>query len=331
SGLTVIVRIFPRGNALHEVGQFRLECLGAVQLRRPHIAGAVVHQQVIKTLARADVDALVVDLDLFVGLHVVPDQHFFLSADQRGADFYRREPVDVDVRDDFVGKINRHVGDIFVAVQVGLACGHDGLRTFLDEMVNYGKIVRGQVPHDIHVMLKKSQVYARGIVVINLAQRAAVEEFADFFHRSGKQEGVVHHDAQVLLCRQFNEFVRLLGATGKGLFHENMLAVFERRFGQFVVGPDWGDDRDRVNVGGGHEFRGVRRDANIRMSFLYFLPRSGALVADRDHRGTLQLIEVADYIGTPISVAYDSKLNHKFTLRLEAVITGDWLDNAIGK
>ena len=64
----------------------------------------VAHQQIVDTFAAGDLHALVVDLELFVGLEIVPDQHPLLAADQRGPHLHRREPVHIDMRDHIVGK-----------------------------------------------------------------------------------------------------------------------------------------------------------------------------------------------------------------------------------
>ena len=62
--------------------QLHLKCLGRVDLGTPDIAGAVAHQQVVDALrAFRDVDALVVDLDLFIRVKVVPHQHLVPAAD----------------------------------------------------------------------------------------------------------------------------------------------------------------------------------------------------------------------------------------------------------
>ena len=46
--------------------------------------------------------AFVVDADLFVRFEIVPDEHLFAAANQRGPHFDRRQPAEIEVSDDVV-------------------------------------------------------------------------------------------------------------------------------------------------------------------------------------------------------------------------------------
>ena len=92
------------------------ERLGDVELRRPHVAGAVADQHLVdasrRRLVAVEGDALVVDLDLFARLEVVVDDHLAAAADQRAAHLHRRQPVHVDVGDQVALEEQRQIGDV---------------------------------------------------------------------------------------------------------------------------------------------------------------------------------------------------------------------------
>src|SRR5580692_4306201 len=184
-----------------------------------------MHQQIIKPFATGDLYALVVDLDFLIGLEIVPHQHFLFPANQRGPNLHRGQPVDVDMRDDFVGKIDGDVGNVFVSVQVGLPGGGNRLRSLLDQVIDDRKIMRSQIPYYVHVVLKQSQIDARGIVVVELPQGSVVQQLLDFCDRTGEQEGMVNHDLQISLRCQLDELLRLGGVAGERLLDKNVLAV----------------------------------------------------------------------------------------------------------
>jgi hypothetical protein len=153
-------------------------------------------------------------------------------------DLYRGKPVDVDVRDDLLGEIDRHEGYILMAVQVLLPGGDNRLGSRLDQVVHDGKVVRRKVPEHIDIVLEEAQIHARGIVVIELAQCFFIEQLPDLLDRAGKQEGVVHHDPEILFQGQVRSAPPLRGIAGERLLNEDVLAVFERGFCQLVVRPD---------------------------------------------------------------------------------------------
>ncbi len=68
------------------------------------------------------------------------------------------------------------IGHIFVAVQMTLPGGDDGLRAWLDEVIHDREIVRRQVPEHVDVVLEQAQIDPRRIVVIELAQRSFVDQ-----------------------------------------------------------------------------------------------------------------------------------------------------------
>ena len=69
-----------------------------------------------------------------------------------------------------------------------------------------------------------------------------------FLHRAAEEEGVVHHDLQVLALGQLDQLLGLLRRRRERLLDEHVLAVLERRLRQLEVRPDRRDDGDGVDV-----------------------------------------------------------------------------------
>src|SRR5579859_7717395 len=156
-----------------------------------------MHEQVVQSFAACHVHTLVIDLDLFVRFEVIPNQHFLFATDQRGSDFHGRQPIDVYVSNNFVGKIQGEEGHVFVAVKMRLSGGRDSFRILLDQVVDDGEVVRSKVPNDVDIVLEEAKVDSCGIVVVELSQRAFLQKLFDFLNRPGKQEGMVDHNFQV--------------------------------------------------------------------------------------------------------------------------------------
>src|ERR1700688_2929379 len=133
----------------------------------------------------------------------------------------------------------------------------------------------------------------------------------DSANRSGKQERVIHHNLEVLLLRNIDEFFRLGSVARKRLFHENMFAILESGFGEFIVGPHGGDDRDCIYLGRLYKFIRIALYRNTRICCLYSFACCGSLIADPDDLATLQRTDIANNIRAPIAVANDTKPNHK--------------------
>jgi len=58
--------------------------------------------------------------------------------------------------------------------------------------------MRREIPDDAHVVLEQAEVYADGVVVIEIAEFSALNKFLNFSYRTSEQERVIHHDLEVL-------------------------------------------------------------------------------------------------------------------------------------
>ena len=111
----------------------------------------------------------------------------------------------------------------------------DGFRFSLDEEVDDRQIVRRQIPDDADVVLEEPEVDPRGIVVIEVAENALVDELTNLSHGAGEQKRVVHHDPEILPLGQLDQLLRLVGGRGEGLLDEDVLPVLQGGFGEFEV------------------------------------------------------------------------------------------------
>src|SRR6266853_96398 len=309
AGFTVVGRCPVVHDAVKEVVEFDLERFRLLHLWCPHITRAVADQQVIQTLAAPDFHTLVIDLDLLVGLQIVPDEHLVLAADERGPDLHGRQPVHVDVGDDVAREIDRDEPHVGVAVQVASAGRDDRLGPLGNDVVHDRQIVRGQIPDHAHVVLEQPEVHARGIEVVQLAQRAAVDQLANLPHGPAEEEGVIHHDLQVLPFSQLDELLGLLRRGCEGLLDEYVFAVRQRGLRQLVMRPDRRDDRDSVDVRRRQHLRKVRRQVDAGIGLASAPQRGRVLVADGHQFAVVETLKISDDVGSPVAVPDDADLH----------------------
>src|SRR5438128_491253 len=98
-----------------------------------------------------------VEIDLCLGLQIVPPPHLLLSSGQLCSHLHRGKAVDIDVRDHVAREVDGDERDIHESVQVRLAGRDHGFRLLLDEIVHDRKVMRREIPDDADVVLKEPQ------------------------------------------------------------------------------------------------------------------------------------------------------------------------------
>src|SRR5690606_13151214 len=95
----VRLRSLPVADAVDEMFSFDAQRFRSVELRRPHVSGAVADAHLMN-LRRiiGEADALIVDLELLAGLEIVVNYHLLAAADENLAHFHRSQPADITVR-----------------------------------------------------------------------------------------------------------------------------------------------------------------------------------------------------------------------------------------
>ena len=110
--------------AVDEMVGFEGQGFVALQLWGVHIADPILDLHVIEfLLGEGEVDARIVDFDLFVGVGAVVNDHLQAPADQGLADLDRGSSAHVDVGDDFGGHLNGNG-----AIWVRCRCRSNGCR-----------------------------------------------------------------------------------------------------------------------------------------------------------------------------------------------------------
>ena len=64
--------------------------------------------------------------------------------------------------------------------------------------------MRREIPEDIHVRLKQSEVESDGVVVINLPEIPGVDDVPQFSNRAGIDKSVIDHQHSPHFLRQTN-------------------------------------------------------------------------------------------------------------------------------
>jgi hypothetical protein len=169
-------------------------------------------------------------------------------------------------------------------------------------------------------VLKQSQVDAGGIVVIQLPQSSFSEQLGYLPHGSGEQEGVIHHDPEVLLDGKIDELFALGNIAGERLLDKDVFAVLQRGLRQLIVRPHRSNDGDSIDVGRFNNFHRVRRDMDARIGLMRTLLRIRAKLRDGRNLRTLETGEVSNYIGSPVAVADYTEI-HRIVTTLSALLT----------
>ena len=205
------------------------------------------------------------------------------------------------------GKVDRDERHVGMAVQVVAAGRDDRFRLLADDVVHDRQIVRREVPHDADVVLKQAEVHARRVEVVERPERAGVDDLADLPDRAAEEEGVVHHDLQVLPLGQLDQLLGLLRRRRERLLDEDVLAVLEGRLRQLVVRPDRRDDGDGVDVRRLQDLREVGRQLHARIgAAARACSAAGFLSQTATTCAVLEAVEVADDVRTPVAVADDA-------------------------
>src|ERR1043166_9146416 len=97
-------------------------------------------------------------------------------------------------------------------------------------------------------MLEQTEVDASRIVIVEVSQRAATNEFMDFAHCAIEQERVVHHDAEIFTVCKLDQFLSLRCRCRKWLFYKNVLSALKGLLGKREVIRNRRDDGDGIDL-----------------------------------------------------------------------------------
>src|SRR5215471_17194532 len=159
-----------------------------------------------------------------------------------------------------------------------------------------------EIPDHVHVVLEEPKIYPHGIVVIELSECVLLQEFTNLSDRRREQERMVHHDFQVLLLRELDQFFRLRRIAGERLLDKYVLAIFQSSLGQFVVCPNWRHNSNGIDLGRCHEFAWVRNNLYLRVVLVSSFSCRDVEVTECQNLRFRQMFEIPKNFRAPIPV-----------------------------
>src|SRR5580692_8979755 len=255
-------------------------------------------------------DALVVDLDLLTLIQVVIDDHLATGADQGAPQFHWSQPVGVDVRNLAAFEKQSQIRNVFCSAwDVTQARCRYRAWTERQNVIHDREVVHREIPKYVHIVLKQAKVHAYGIVIVNFAQTAAIDQFANLAHGASVDKCVIDHEDEVAFLRYVHQMLYLAGIRCERLLDQHMLALLKGTQGQFVVSRDGSSDGYGVNRGILNQFTKVpsRLDAGITTA-----QKRKAIVAKIADAGDLSVFRfkaIPHKIWTPIAVSDDPDAN----------------------
>ncbi|MBB5159899.1 hypothetical protein BJ970_007499 [Saccharopolyspora phatthalungensis] len=215
--------------AVDEMGVLHEQRLAENHVRRDDVAGAVgdrhrVHVRRIVEAGRVHAD--VIDADPVLIGRVVVDRHLVVADDRHAADLLWIEPADVD---EGVGpgllQLQAHVRHVRVSsVDVMMGPRGDRRRSFTHQERDDRKVVRCEVPNDVHIPLVETEVQPRGVDVEHPSQITGVDDLLEFPHGGVVLEGVTGHEHHATLISGVDESSGVLDRGRQRLFDEGVLS-----------------------------------------------------------------------------------------------------------
>src|SRR5580704_4907138 len=189
-----------------KVGQLPLQRLAQFDFGTDDIA--VTHQQFEFTeragMRLTDRNALFVDTHAFEAIEIIEHQTLAAADDYYLADFIGVRPAYVNIANDVVRVAEGDEGHIFAHIsQRPRADGAGPLRLLVQQVIEDGDIVRGQIPNGVDVRTNGAEVRARGVQVIHASEIGRLDVFTQLLNSGIVQEGVRHHQDEALLIGEF--------------------------------------------------------------------------------------------------------------------------------
>src|SRR5579863_3714127 len=163
-------------------------------------------------------------------------------------------------------------------------------------------------------MLKQSQVHTNGIVVVDFAKTAALNQVANLADRACVDERVIDHQNTVPLLRNLHEVLNLVRIGCKRFLDEYVLALLQRPQCQVVVRRHRRCNRDRVDGRIFDQLTKILRRPHRRIAGVQHRQPVGPQIAHTGHFRARSFVEIPNQIRTPIPVADDANAYQEFSL-----------------
>src|SRR2546430_14375856 len=111
----------------------------------------------------------------------------------------------MDVSNLRVFKEERDVSNVFgLTRNMADAGGRNGRRFCWQHIIHNRKIMDGQIPNHVYIVLEESEINAYGVVVVDVAQGVRGDQLPNLSHGASVDKGVIHHQNTLTPGRFFN-------------------------------------------------------------------------------------------------------------------------------
>ncbi len=182
------------------------------------------------------IHAAIEDLHLLHRLQVVVHDHPLAPDDARSPQLRRRQPAELDLRQDTAGELEREKRHVLQGFAEVRPAARTHLHRHLAEPVDEDRyVVWPEVPQHAHVLLEQPEVDARGFDIVDRSDQTRVDQLLHFADRWTEHEGMADHQRQPIGAGQLHQLLRLIDGGRQRFFDEHMFLRFERALHQRVV------------------------------------------------------------------------------------------------
>src|SRR5262249_12956468 len=160
----------------------------------------------------------------FMRLQVIVDNHSATTHDRHLSNFSGLEPATLNRGETLVPKHQRHVGYVFnVRRNVRVALTIHRQRKFIEDIQNYGYIVRSEIPGNVNIFLEKTKIQSPTVNITDISNIPCFYNFRDFADRGRIQEGMIDHQDKSFGSSDFDQFLAFSGRSRHRFFKKGML------------------------------------------------------------------------------------------------------------
>ena len=280
------------------------------RLRNPRAADVARAGDVLAVGLGVLVEALVVDGDLALELHVVERRHPLGADDRERARLVRVQPGHVQVRGDAGREAQEREHDVLDArVGVGLPARLGQRGVLAGEVQDHRDVVGAERPQRVLVAAQLAEVQALRVDVVDVAELAGVGDRLEHVHAGVVDEQVPDHQDPVVVLGGLDGALGVLDGVGERLLDEAVLARLQDPLGERAVRGDRRGEHDRVELVVVEQIVEVAGEARVRIGGLQALADRFPLVAAPRQLAVRDGREVAREVGSPVAEAYDADVN----------------------
>ena len=148
-----------------------------------------------RVVVRWPIDTDIIDPDFFERLQIVINNHAARTYDRHLAHFARLQPAALNGSETFVAKQKREIGHVFHAgSDVRIPLTIHGQRQLVQNVENDGDVVRREIPDDIDILLKESQIEAASVDIANISDVAGTDDVAYLFDGRRIEKSMAAHE-----------------------------------------------------------------------------------------------------------------------------------------